>query len=71
MVTKNQKPWFIVEVKSSGNKAISKWLYYYQKKLNVAHAFQIGFDLPYIDQDCFQKTGPIIVPAKTFLSQLI
>ncbi len=64
-------PWFIVEAKNSGHKAISRWLYYYQERLNVPHAFQIGFDLPYIDQDCLKFKEPIIVPAKTFLSQLI
>lgn len=71
LVTKNKKPWFIVEAKNSGHKAISRWLYYYQEKLNVPYAFQIGFDLPYVDQDCFKFKEPIIVPAKTFLSQLI
>lgn len=71
LVTKNNKPWFMVEVKSSGDKGISKWLYYYKEKLNVPYAFQIGFDLPYVDKDCFEVKEPIIVPAKTFLSQLI
>jgi len=71
LVTKNRKPWFLVEVKSSGEKGISRWLYYYQEKLKVSHAFQIGFDLPYVDQDCFKKNDPVRVPAKTFLSQLI
>lgn len=71
LVTKDRKPWFLVEAKASGNQGISRWLYYYQEKLNVPHAFQIGFDLPYVDQDCFKEKKPIIVPAKTFLSQLI
>lgn len=71
LVTKNRKPWFLVEAKSSGEKGISKWLYYFQEKLQVPHAFQIGFDLPYVNKDCFSVDGPVIVPAKTFLSQLI
>jgi uncharacterized protein len=71
LVTKNRKPWFLVEAKASGDRAISRWLYHYQEKLKVPHAFQIGFDLPYVDRDCFKIQGPIIVPAKTFLSQLI
>ncbi len=71
LVTKNRKPWFLVEAKSSGEKGISKWLYYYQEKLQVPHAFQIGFDLPFVNKDCFSVDGPVIVPAKTFLSQLI
>ncbi len=71
LVTKDRKPWFIVEAKASGEQGISRWLYYYQEKLKVPHAFQLGFDLPYVDQDCFKFKGPVIVPAKTFLSQLI
>lgn len=71
LVTKNKKPWFLVEAKSSGSKGISRWLYYFKEKLNVPHAFQIGFDLPFVDQDCFEINEPVIVPAKTFLSQLI
>ncbi len=71
LVTKNKKPWFLAEVKSSGERGISRWLYYYQDKLNVPHAFQIGFDLPYVDKDCFEFHEPSIVSAKTFLSQLV
>jgi predicted AAA+ superfamily ATPase len=71
LVTKDRKPWFLVEVKTSGNGGLSRWLYYYQEKLKVPHAFQVTFDLPYVDQDCFKHKTPVIVPAKTFLSQLI
>ncbi len=71
LVTKDRKPWFMVEAKSSSNNGISRWLYYYQEKLGIPHAFQLGFDLPFVDKDCFQYKEPIIVPAKTFLSQLI
>lgn len=71
LVTKNRKPWFLVESKASGSKGISKWLYYYQEKLSVPHAFQIGFDLPFVDRNCFEINQPVIVPATTFLSQLI
>ncbi|NNM43051.1 MAG: ATP-binding protein, partial [Chlamydiae bacterium] len=71
LVTKDRKPWFLVEAKASGDRAISRSLYYFHEKLNTAHAFQIGFDLPYVDKDCFAIKDPIIVPATTFLSQLI
>jgi predicted AAA+ superfamily ATPase len=71
LVTKEKKPWFLVEAKASGFQGISKWLYYYQEKLKVPHAFQIGFDLPFVNQDCFAIKEPVIVPAKTFLSQLV
>ena len=71
LVTKDRKPWFLVEAKSSGNPGISKSLYYYKEILKVPHAFQIAFDLPYVDIDCFKFHDPVIVPAMTFLSQLI
>lgn len=71
LVVKNGKPWFLVETKASGNHGISRWLYYYQEQLKVPHAFQLGFDLPYVDRDCFEIKEPVIVPARTFLSQLI
>ena len=71
LVTKDRKPWFLVEAKASGEHGISRWLYYYQEKLKVPHAFQIGFDLPYVEKDCFKFKEPVIVPAKTFLSQLV
>lgn len=71
LVTENNKPWFLVEVKSSAKESISKNLYYFQKQTGAKHAFQIVFDLPYVEKDCFEYTEPIIVPAKTFLSQLI
>lgn len=71
LVTKNGVPWFLVEVKASGHEGISRWLYYYHERLNTAHAFQIGCDLPYVDRDCFAFKEPVIVPAKTFLSQLV
>ena len=71
LVTKNRKPWFLVEAKASSDRAISHGLYYFHERLKTPHAFQIGFDLPYVNKDCFEMKGPIIVPATTFLSQLI
>ena len=71
LVTKNKKPWFLVEVKYSGNQSISENLYRFQKQLQAEHAFQVVFDMPYVDADCFKFHEPIIVPVTTFLSQLI
>ena len=71
LVLKNNQPWFLVEVKQSSNSSISKWLYHYQKKLKVSHAFQVVFDLPYVDKDCFAYKTPMIVPVQTLLSQLV
>jgi len=71
LVSKNKKPWFLVEVKLSSKKGISKKLFYFQNKTGAKHAFQVVFDMDYIDSDCFVHTKPIIVPARTFLSQLV
>jgi len=71
LVTNNNKPWFLVEVKFSAKDSISKNLHYYKQQTGAKHAFQVVFDLPYVDKDCFSYTEPIIVPAKTFLSQLV
>jgi len=71
LVTKNNTPWFLVEVKSSANGGISKALFHFQHQTSAPHAFQVAFDLPYVNRDCFDYHDPIIVPASTFLSQLI
>ena len=69
-VTKNGKPWFIVEVKTKAT-GLSSALYHFQKELSIPHAFQIAFDLPFVQKNCFEEQGPILVPARTFLSQLV
>ena len=71
LVTKDNQPWFLVEVKSSNNSSLSKSLFHFQKETGAPHAFQVSFTLDYIDKDCFSYKKPIIVPVTTFLSQLI
>ena len=71
MVTRNDEPWFLVEVKHKNSRGISKTLPYFQKSCGAKHAFQVVLDLPYEEIDCFSYTDPVIVPAQTFLSQLI
>lgn len=71
VVVKDNKPWFLVEVKASYKAGLSESLYYYQAQTGATHAFQVVFDLEYVEKDCFEYTSPIIVPASTFLSQLV
>ncbi|MGL4824886.1 MAG: ATP-binding protein [Alphaproteobacteria bacterium] len=71
LVIKDQKPWLMVEVKSSGKEPLSPHLLFFQKQLQASHVFQIAMDLPYVEKDCFSLSKPMIVPAKTFLSQLV
>lgn len=70
IVVKNGKPWFIVEVKAK-SKGLCPALFHFQKETGAKHAFQICFNSPFVEQDCFTETGPIIVPAATFLAQLV
>ncbi len=70
MVSRDNKPWFLVEVKSSSKNGISKNLAYFQEKVKAKHAFQLAFEMEYVLKDCFEYTTPIIVPARTFLTQL-
>ena len=70
LVSKDGKPWFLAEAKTSDTK-LSPALSAYQKATGAKHAFQVVFNLPFEDVDCFTYADPTIVPAKTFLSQLI
>ncbi len=67
VVTKDDQPWFLVEAKYSNNQSINDNLYRFQKDLKAAHAFQVVYDLEYVDADCFSHQNPVIVPAITFL----
>lgn len=71
LVSKDKKPWFLVEVKKSENGGLSKSLFYYQKLTEAKHAFQVAFDKEYESGNCFEATEPVMVSAKTFLSQLV
>ncbi|MDR1057517.1 MAG: hypothetical protein LBL17_02995 [Coxiellaceae bacterium] len=71
MVTKNHKPWFMVEVKNSSNPSLSKSLFVFHQQTKASHAFQVAFDMKPMLQDCFAYHEPIIVPVQTLLSQLI
>ena len=71
LVTKENKPWFLVEVKGSINSSMSKNLHYFQEQTGAAHAFQVVMDMDeHPSVDCFSYNKPIKVSAKTFLSQL-
>ena len=67
---KNEEPWFLVEVKSSST-LLSKSLAYFQNQTKAKHAFQVVLNAEFEDINCFDYSNPIIVSAKTFLSQLV
>lgn len=70
LVVKDKKPWFLVEVKTK-TQGLSPSLFHFQQETKAPHAFQVAFDLPYVEADCFALKDPCLVPARTFLSQLV
>jgi len=71
LVVREGKPWFLVEVKYKEG-SMSPALKYFQNQLSVPFAFQVVIDSDYVNANCFSKPrGPIVVPAKTLLSQLL
>ncbi len=71
LVARDGKPWFLAEVKHR-DESISGSLEYYQEQVKAPFAFQVVIDADYVEADCFAKPrGPVVVPAKTFLSQLL
>lgn len=71
LVIRDGKPWFLAEVKYH-EKAIGPALNHYQNQLDAPFAFQIVIDADYVDADCFARAGgPLVVPARTLLSQLL
>ncbi|HLB93989.1 MAG TPA: ATP-binding protein [Candidatus Babeliales bacterium] len=70
LIVKDQQPWILVEVKNS-TQGLSPALGYFQQMTGAPHAFQLSFTAPFVAKNCFEIRRPTIVPASTFLSQLI
>ncbi len=70
LVSKDNKPFILVEVKSGSGK-INPNLQYFSDVLGVKHSFQVVKDMAYVDKDCFAEKRPVIVPMRTLFSQLL
>lgn len=70
VVIRNHQPWFLVEVKHA-NDRLSPALAHFQNQLKAPHAFQLVIDREFVATDPFTHHTPIIVPARTLLSQLL
>ena len=71
VVVRDGKPWFLAEVKHR-DEAMGPSLRYFQEQLGAPFAFQVVVDAEAVDADCFAAPGPpLVVPARTFLSQLL
>lgn len=71
LITKDEKPWMMIEVKKSPQEPLSKSLRHFAEQLQPKHVFQVAFDMPFLDYNCEELTEPKIVPARTLLAQLI
>jgi predicted AAA+ superfamily ATPase len=70
LVVRDRKPWFLIEVELSET-SLAPSLAYFQGQTKAAHAFQVVMSLAYQPADCFAIHRPVVVPAKSFLSQLL
>lgn len=70
LITKDDKPWLLIEVKSSETKALSNSLKYFQEQTKAPYATQLAYDMPYEDFDFRKLKRPMILPMSSFLSQL-
>ncbi len=70
LVVRDGRPWFLVEAKLADSR-LSPALAYFQEKTGAPHAFQVVAELPFVDADAFARGDPVVVPARTLLSQLL
>ncbi len=71
VVVRDNKPWFLVEVKYADS-TLSPSLIYFQKQTRAPFSFQVVVEADFVNKDCFAVGDrAIIVPARTFLSQLL
>ena len=54
-----------------GDTRLSPALAHFQAQIKAPHAFQAVLNLPYEASNCFTTDRPLVVPAKTLLSQLL
>jgi predicted AAA+ superfamily ATPase len=70
IVIRDERPWLLIETKSAETK-LAPSLEHFQRETGAAHAFQVVIDEEYVDADCFSYRRPVVVPARTLLSQLL
>ncbi len=67
-IVRDGRPWVLVEVKLSDER-LDAALRYYQEQTGARYAFQAVLETPHVAADCFTRTDPCVVPARTLLSQ--
>lgn len=71
LVSHDRKPWFLVEVKQADAGNLSSHLHWFQKQTGAPHAFQVVIEGAAVRKNLFDYPEPVIVPARSFLSQLV
>lgn len=71
LISKYNRPWFLVEVRAKSKSGLSKNLIRFQRELGTRAAFQVTFDTAYVPANCFAQSEPVIVPAQSFFPQLV
>ncbi len=70
VVVREGAPWILIEVKHA-DEALSPTLAYYQERLKAPFAFQLVLQAPFVAADPLARPrSPLVVPARTLLSQL-
>ncbi len=70
LIVKDRKPWLLVEVKTSDVR-LSPALLHFQNQTKAPHAIQVVMNLPFEKVNFLTEHRPVVVPAMTFLSQLV
>jgi predicted AAA+ superfamily ATPase len=71
LVSKDGAPWFLAEVKLQ-EESMDRSLRHFQEQAAAPFAFQVVLRADFVDADCFANAGgPLVVPARTLLSQLL
>ena len=71
LVSRNDEPWLLVEVKLSAGRRVTDALRYFQAETGAPYALQAAFDLPPVNVHPFSAPSPAIVPAPTFLATVV
>lgn len=57
--------------KAPDDTRLSDSLAYFKQQSEAKHAFQAVMEMPFVAVDRFSRTDPMVVPARTLLSQLL
>ncbi len=73
LVLRDRRPWFLVAVGDTVPRggAVPPVLRYFQRVTRARHAFQLVMSGSFTATDCFAQSEPLVVSARTLLSQLL